>query len=77
MVFASMKGKLLHLYEHNYQVKMKTLELVVQTPPNGSFDHEILVSKILIWHIGMQQGPHLMKVAFIPTIWMLDFIISE
>jgi hypothetical protein len=43
-----MKGKLLHLYEHSYQVKMQTLELVVQTPPNGSFDHEILVLEVFI-----------------------------
>jgi hypothetical protein len=38
MVFTSMEGKL-PLYEHGYQANLQVLENVVQTPPNGPFDH--------------------------------------
>jgi hypothetical protein len=48
MVLPGMKGKLLHLYEHSYQAKIQTLKHVVQTPPNGYFDHEILLWEIFI-----------------------------
>jgi hypothetical protein len=36
-----------------------------------------LLWEIVIQHTGMQQGPHLVEVAFIPTTWMFDFIVSE
>jgi hypothetical protein len=36
-----------------------------------------LLWEVIIWHIGMQQGPRLVEVTFIPTIWMVDFITSE
>jgi hypothetical protein len=53
------------------------LENVVQTPPNLHFDHEDLLWEIVIWHSGMQQGPHLVEVALIHTTRMLNFIASE
>ncbi len=31
----SIEGKLLHLYEHSYQVELHALEHIIQTPPNG------------------------------------------
>jgi len=40
MVFASIEGKSLHLYENGHQVELQTLKNVVQTSPNGPFDHE-------------------------------------
>jgi hypothetical protein len=64
MVFASMEGKL-HLYVHGHQVELRALENVVQTPLYGFFDHEDLLWKIVIQHIGMQQSPRLVEVAFI------------
>jgi hypothetical protein len=36
-----------------------------------------LLWEVVIWYIGMQQSPCLVKVAFIPTFWMLDFIVGE
>jgi hypothetical protein len=33
--------------------------------------------EVIIWHIGMEQGPCLVEVAFIPTTRVLDFIVSE
>jgi hypothetical protein len=54
-----------------------TLENVVQTPPNGPFDHENLLWEIIIRHTRMQQGLCLVEVAFIPTTRILDFIASE
>jgi hypothetical protein len=42
MVFTSMEGKLA-LYEHGHQIELHALENVVQTPPNGPFDHEDLL----------------------------------
>ncbi len=75
MVFAGMEGKL-PLYEHGHQIELHALENVVQTPPNGPFDHEDLLWEIIIWHTRMQQGPHLVEVAFIPTIQVLDFIVG-
>ncbi len=59
------------------QAKLLALENVVQTPPNGPFDHEDLLGEVVIWHIGMQQGLCLVEVAFIPTICVLDFIVGE
>ncbi len=59
------------------QVKLLALENVVWTPPNGPFDHEDFLGEVVIWHIGMQQDPCLVEVAFIPTIWVLDFIASK
>jgi hypothetical protein len=50
---------------------------VVQRPPYGPFDHEDLLWKVVIRHIRMQQGPHFVEVAFIPTTQVLDFIASE
>jgi hypothetical protein len=41
MIFASMEGKLLHLYEYRHQVKLQALENVVQTHQMG-----ILIMKI-------------------------------
>jgi hypothetical protein len=76
MVFASMEGKL-PLYEHGHQAKLQALENVVQTPPNGPFDHEDLLWEVIVQHIGIQHGPCLVEVAFIPTIRMLDFITGE
>ncbi len=71
-----MDGKL-PLYEHGHQVELQALENVVQTPPYGPFDHEDLLWEVVIRHTRMQQGPHLVKVALIPTTWVLDFIVSE
>jgi hypothetical protein len=34
---------------------------------HGPFDHEDLLWEVVIQHIGMQQGPHFVEVAFIPT----------
>jgi hypothetical protein len=45
----------------------KALENVVQTPQDGPFDHEDLLWEVVIQHTGMQQGPHLVEIAFIPT----------
>ncbi len=59
------------------QVKLVALENVDWTPPNVLFDHEDFLGGIIIWHIGMQQGPCLVEVAFIPIIWVLDFIANE
>jgi hypothetical protein len=42
MVFVGMEGKL-PLYEHGPQVELHALKNVVQTPPNGPFDHENLL----------------------------------
>jgi hypothetical protein len=58
----------LPLYEHGHQTKLQTLENVVQTPTDGLFDHEDLLWEVIIQHTGMLQGPHLVEVAFIPTI---------
>jgi hypothetical protein len=77
MVFVGMERKL-PLYEHGHQVELQALENVVQTPPNGFFDHEaLLMWEIPIQHIRMQQGPCLVGVAFIATTQVLDFITSE
>jgi hypothetical protein len=65
------------LYEHGHQTKLHALENVVQTPPYGPFDHEDLLWEVVIWHIGMQQGPHLVEVTFIFTTWVLNFIAGE
>ncbi len=74
MVFIGIEGKLHYMPN---KAKLLALENVVQTPPNGPFDHEDLLGEVVIWHIGMQQGPCLIEVAFIPTIWVLDFIVGE
>jgi hypothetical protein len=71
MVFASIKGRLLHLYE------LQALENVVQTPPCGFFVHEDLLWEVVIWHIRMQHNPRLVEVTFIPMIRMFDFIIGK
>jgi hypothetical protein len=47
MVFVSMKGKL-PLYEHGHQIELHALENIVQTPPNGPFDHEDLLWEVII-----------------------------
>ncbi len=75
MVFAGMEGEL-PLYEHGHQTELHALENVVQTPLDGPFDHEDLLWEIIIWHTRMQQGLHLVEVAFIPTIRVLDFIVG-
>ncbi len=67
----------LPLYEHGYQTELQASENVVQTPPDGSFDHEYLLREVVIWHIGMQQGPYLVEVALIPTIQVFDFVVGE
>ncbi len=59
------------------QVKLFSLENVVQTPPNGPFDHEDFLGEVVIWHVKMQQGPRLVDVAFTLTIWVLDFIAGK
>jgi hypothetical protein len=61
-----MEGRL-PLYEHGHQAELQTLKNVVQTPLDGPFDHEDLLWEVVIPHTGMQQGPHLVEVAFIPT----------
>ncbi len=66
-------GKL-PLYEHGHQVELQALEDVVQTPPD---DYEDLLWEVIIQHIKVQQGPHLVEVAFIPTTRLLDFIANE
>jgi len=71
-----MEGQL-PLYEHGYQAELQALENVVQTPPYGPFDHEDLMWEVVIQHIGMQQGPYLVEVTFIPTIRVFDFIDGE
>jgi len=76
MVFVGMGGKL-PFYEHGHQIELQALKNVVQTPPDGPFDHQDLLWEIIIRHTGMQQNPCLVKVALIPTIRMLDFIASE
>ncbi len=48
MIFASMEGKLLHLYEYNHQVKLQALEKCSSNPPNGHFDHEDLMWEVII-----------------------------
>jgi len=48
MVFASIKGRLLHLYEHGHQAELQPLENVVQTPVDGCFVHEKLLWEIVI-----------------------------
>ncbi len=48
-----MEGKL-PLYEHGHQVELHGLENVVHTPLDGPFDHENLLWKVIIRHIGMQ-----------------------
>jgi hypothetical protein len=77
MICASMKGKLLHLYEHSHQAKLQTLEHVVQTPPDGSIDHDDLLCSKLSFDTRMQQGLHVVEVTFIPTIWVPHFIVDE
>ncbi len=72
-----MEGKLLHLYENGHQAKMQPLENVVQRPPYGPFEHQNLLWEIIIWHIGMQQSPCLVEVAFIPITGVLDFIVGK
>jgi hypothetical protein len=62
------------LYEHGHQVELQALEDVVQTPPD---DYEDLLWEVIIQHIKVQQGPHLVEVAFIPTTRLLDFIANE
>jgi hypothetical protein len=47
------------------------------TPPYGTFGHEDLLWDIVIWHIGMRQGPHFDKVAFIPKTWMPNLIVGN
>jgi hypothetical protein len=47
MVFASMEGKL-PLYEHGHQVELQALENVLQTPPNGPFDHQDLLWEVVL-----------------------------
>jgi hypothetical protein len=37
-----MEGKL-PLYEHPHQAELQALENVLQTPPDGPFDHEDLL----------------------------------
>jgi hypothetical protein len=76
MVFVGMEGKL-HLYEHGHQDELQALENVIQTPPNGPFDHEDLLWEVVIQHIGMQQSPCLVEVAFIPITQVFDFIAGE
>jgi hypothetical protein len=76
MVFVGMEGKL-HLYEHGHQAELHALENVIQILPNGPFDHENLLWEVVIQHTRMQQGPHLVEVAFIPITQMLDFIADE
>jgi hypothetical protein len=46
MVFASMEGKLLHLYEHGHQVELHALENVVQTPRDGLLIMKICCGKL-------------------------------
>jgi len=48
MIFASMEGKLLHLYEYNHQIKLQALEKYSSNPPNGHFDHEDLMWEVII-----------------------------
>jgi hypothetical protein len=52
MVFTDMERRL-PLYEHGHQAKLQTLENVVQTPPDGLFDHEDLLWEVVIQHTGM------------------------
>jgi hypothetical protein len=69
---------LLHLYEHMHQVKLQALEHIVQTPLYaGPFDHEYLMREVVIWHNGLQQGPCLVEVAFIPTTQVFNFMVDE
>jgi hypothetical protein len=77
MVFASIKERLLHLYEHVHQTELQPLENVVQTPPYGFFVHEILLWEVVISHIRMQHGPCFIEVTFIPIIQMFDFIAGK
>jgi hypothetical protein len=67
MVFVGMEGNL-PLYEHGNQVELHALKNVIQTPPNGPFDHEDLMREIVIRHTRMQQGPRFVEVTFTPTI---------
>jgi hypothetical protein len=67
----------LPLYEHGHQTKLHALENVIQTPADGLFDHEDLLWEVIMQHTRMLQGPHLVEVAFIPTIRVLDFIVGE
>jgi hypothetical protein len=53
MVFVGMEGKL-SLYEHGHQVELQALENVVQTPLDGSFDHEDLSWEVIIQYNRMQ-----------------------
>jgi hypothetical protein len=76
MVFVGMEGKS-PLYEHGHQVELHAFENVVQTPPNGHFDHEDLLWEVIIQHTRMQQGPCFVEVAFISTTRVLDFIVGE
>jgi hypothetical protein len=76
MVFVGMEGKL-HLYEHGHQAKLHALKNIIQTLPDGPFDHEDLLWEVLIRHTRMQQGPRLVEVAFIPITQMLDFIVGK
>jgi hypothetical protein len=71
-----MEGKL-PLYEHGHQAELQTLKNVVQTPPDGPFDHEDLFWEIIIRHSKMQQGPNLVEVTLILTTRMFDFIVGE
>jgi hypothetical protein len=62
MDFASMKGKLLHLYEHSHQAKLQTLKHVVQTPPDGPFDHDdLLCSKLSFDTLGCNKALTLLR----------------
>jgi hypothetical protein len=76
MIFAHMEGKL-PLYEHGHQVELLALKNVVQTRPDGPFDHEDLLWEVIIRHTKMQQGLRLVEVTFIPTIQMLDCLVCE
>ncbi len=64
-------------YKHCHNDELQALENVVQTPPNGPFNQEDLLWEVVIQHTRMQQGPHLVEVAFNLTTWMFDFITSE
>jgi len=72
MVFASMKEKLLHLYEHNYQAKMQTLKHVVQPHQMGLLIMKFSFGKFSFdnWHVigsSPYQGcihPHILDAWF-------------
>jgi hypothetical protein len=62
MVFASMKEKWLHLYEHSHQAKLQTLEYVAQTPLDGPFDHDdLLCLKFSFDMLGCNKALMLLK----------------